>query len=377
MNENNPRQKAEQLLRDGKLKNLLATDENLPKIIHELHVHQIELEMQNDELRQTQLHLKQVQQKYSDLYQFAPIGYFTFDKNGCILEVNLAGAELLMHERSQLVGRPLMIYLTPESLPMFYAHTAKTSQTYEPQTCELTIRHISKKTQIYVQVKSVLALDDNGEFAHIRSAMIDITKRKQFEDDLKQVNLRLSQAYDETLEGWARALELRDAETKGHSQRVTDIMVKFARVMRIEEQQITYIRWGALLHDIGKMGVPDNILLKHGALTEEEWKIMRQHPVYAYQMLSPIAYLRPALDIPYYHHEKWDGSGYPFGLRADQIPLVARMFAVVDAWDALTNDRPYRVAWSRSETMAYLREQSEHSFDPKIVEIFLQIIWAL
>lgn len=164
-------------------------------------------------------------------------------------------------------------------------------------------------------------------------------------DSLQRSNTELSLAYDATIEGWSFALDLRDKETDGHSKLVTEKTVYLARAIGMSEAEIVHVRRGALLHDIGKMGVPDNILLKPGLLTEEEWEIMRRHPFLAYEMLSPINYLRPALDIPYYHHEKWDGTGYPYGLKHDQIPLAARIFAVVDVWDALRSKRPYRPAW--------------------------------
>jgi PAS domain S-box-containing protein/putative nucleotidyltransferase with HDIG domain len=192
--------------------------------------------------------------------------------------------------------------------------------------------------------------------------------------DLEHANLALLQAYDATIEGWSRALDLRDKETEGHTQRVTELTLKLARAMGLTNSDLVHIRRGALLHDIGKMGVPDGILLKEGPLTEEEWKIMRQHPRFAYEMLSPIDYLRPALDIPYCHHEKWDGSGYPRGLKGEEIPLAARLFAVVDVYDALTSDRPYRPAWPKEKTLEYIRQQSGSHFDPQVVETFMELI---
>lgn len=190
-------------------------------------------------------------------------------------------------------------------------------------------------------------------------------------DGIQRSKLELELAYDATIEGWSRVLDLRDKETEGHSQRVTQICIELSRRMGIREDEIVHIRRGALLHDIGKMGVPDSILLKPGPLTPEEREIMQKHPVIAFEMLSPIAYLKPALDIPHYHHEKWDGTGYPYGLRGDQIPLPARIFAVADVWDALTSDRPYRKAWSTEKTYAYIQEQSGIHFDPKVVSVFL------
>lgn len=191
---------------------------------------------------------------------------------------------------------------------------------------------------------------------------------------IQRSNQELTLAYDATIEGWVRALDLRDNETEGHSKRVTEMTVRLARKMKLSEATIEHVRRGALLHDIGKMGIPDSILRKPGPLTGEERAIMCKHPEYAYKMLSPIEFLRPALDIPYCHHEKWDGFGYPRGLKGTQIPLVARIFAVVDVWDALCFDRPYRKALATDEVRTYLREQAGRHFDPDVVEVFLQMI---
>ena len=183
----------------------------------------------------------------------------------------------------------------------------------------------------------------------------------------------LTMAYDSTLEGWSRALELRERETAGHSQRVVDLTVRIARALGLPEDEVVHIRRGALLHDIGKMGVPDSILLKPGPLDEEEWRVMRRHPEYSRQLLADIAYLERAIEIPYCHHERWDGGGYPNGLLGEEIPLAARIFAVVDVWDALTCDRPYRRAWSEDRAAAYLVENAGKHFDPAVVETFLKL----
>ncbi len=190
---------------------------------------------------------------------------------------------------------------------------------------------------------------------------------------LQQTNAELALAYDATLEGWVHALDLRDKETEGHTRRVTDMTVRLARHMGQDEAALTEIRRGALLHDIGKIGVPDYILLKPGPLTDDEWVVMRKHPIYAHEMLSGIRYLSRALDIPYCHHEKWDGTGYPRGLKGEQIPLAARIFAVVDVWDALSSDRPYRKAWSRERVRDYIRSLSGTHSDPQVVVAFLEL----
>src|SRR6185369_14025871 len=189
--------------------------------------------------------------------------------------------------------------------------------------------------------------------------------------NLQRSNIDLGLAYDATIEGWSRALDLRDRETEGHSQRVTEMTVNLARSFGFSEMELVQIRWGSLLHDIGKMGVPDSILLKPGSLTEEEWRAMKQHPKFAYDLLSPILYLRLALDIPYCHHEKWDGSGYPRGLKGEQIPLSARIFAVVDVWDALCSDRPYRAGWDQEKVREHILTLSGTHFDPQVVDMFL------
>jgi len=193
-------------------------------------------------------------------------------------------------------------------------------------------------------------------------------------DGLEQSLAQLRLAYDATIEGWSRAMDLRDEETEYHTQRVTSMVLELARAAGMGDEELVHVRRGALLHDIGKIGVPDHILLKPGKLTEEEWEVMRQHPVYAYEFLSPIEYLRPALDIPYCHHEKWDGTGYPRGLKGEEIPLAARLFAVVDVWDALRSDRPYRKAWSEAQTLTHIRSQSGKHFDPRAVDLFFQML---
>ncbi|HYP18794.1 MAG TPA: PAS domain S-box protein [Chloroflexia bacterium] len=192
-------------------------------------------------------------------------------------------------------------------------------------------------------------------------------------DELQQSNLELALAYDITREGCSRALDLRDKETEGHTQRVTEMTARLARYMGVSDSEMAHVRRGALLHDIGKLGIPDSVLLKPGPLTDEEWEVMRLHPVYAYQWLSSIEYLRPALDIPYCHHEKWDGSGYPRGLKGEQIPRAARIFAIVDVWDALRSDRPYRPAWSEEKVRDHLRALSGTHFDPEVVSAFLSL----
>lgn len=191
---------------------------------------------------------------------------------------------------------------------------------------------------------------------------------------LERSNAELALAYDTTLEGWARTLELRDHETEGHCRRVAEMTTRLARKVGIREDELVHVRRGALLHDIGKIAIPDRVLLKPGPLDDDEWELMRRHPAFALELLSPIAYLRPALDIPYAHHERWDGGGYPRGLRAEEIPLPARVFAIVDAWDAMRSDRPYRKAMSVPEAREQIRIGAGRHFDPRIAQSFLELV---
>jgi len=193
-------------------------------------------------------------------------------------------------------------------------------------------------------------------------------------EHLQQSNFELAKAYDATIEGWSHALDLRDRETEGHTQRVTEMSQRLAHIMGIHGEALVHMRHGALLHDIGKMGVPDRILHKASEITEEEQEIMRTHPQLAYEWLAPIDYLKEAIIIPYCHHEKWDGSGYPRGLKGEEIPLPARIFAVVDVWDALTTDRPYRRAWPRERVIEHIKENRGRYFDPHVVDVFLEYL---
>ena len=215
------------------------------------------------------------------------------------------------------------------------------------------------KAELLIRVRTIIRLN---RFRRLRE------EHAQLESAL----LTLQHTYDATIEGWVQALDLRDKESEGHTRRVTDMTVQLARVMGIDEEAIRHYRRGALLHDVGKLGIPDSILHKRDSLTHEELTIMRRHPQYAFQWLSRIEYLHPALQIPYCHHEKWDGSGYPRGLKGEAIPLEARIFAVVDVWDALLSDRPYKAAWPATKAAEYIHSQRNIQFDPQIVDIFLE-----
>ena len=229
---------------------------------------------------------------------------------------------------------------------------------------------------IYVDNKAhsgIFREDDLGLIsAFANQAAVAIDNARLFKN-LQDANKELERAYQATLEGWVRALDLRDKETEGHTQRVTILTGRLARMLGVPDDQLLHITRGALLHDIGKMGIPDGILLKPGDLTQEERALIQKHPVYAYEMLSPIEFLHAALDIPWCHHEKWDGTGYPRGLKGEEIPFAARIFPVVDVWDALVSDRPYRKGLPREEVLQRIQADSGRHFDPQVVEAFIEM----
>jgi len=250
---------------------------------------------------------------------------------------------------------------------------------YENFSCYYAVPLVAKgQVKGVVEVFTCSPFAPDAEWLNFFETLADQTAialdNAQLFEHLQSANVELSLAYDATIEGWSRAMELRDEETEGHTQRVTDQAMALARAAGMGEEEIIHLRRGALLHDIGKIGVPDRILLKPGPLTDKEWETMHKHPQYAYEMLHPITYLRRSIDVPYLHHEKWDGSGYPQGLKGEQIPLAARIFALVDVYDALISDRPYRKAWSAKKAIAYIRRQGGKHFDPKLVDIFLELI---
>lgn len=201
-----------------------------------------------------------------------------------------------------------------------------------------------------------------------------VGNREKNLERVKESELELRKTYDLTLEAWAKVLEYRDKETEGHSRRLVELITRLANAMGLNIEEIGYLRRGALLHDIGKLAIPDEVLLKPGELNDAERNLMQQHPIYAKQMLSQVSFLQPSIDVAYSHHERWDGHGYPEGLKGEEIPLSARIFAIVDQWDALTSDRPYRSAWTRERVIAYLQENAGKIYDPKIVDVFLTII---
>jgi len=296
------------------------------------------------------------------------------DNQHMVVDINSAMLALLNQRAEDVIAQPAKQVFNDFPIPIkLYTHVsyARTEATFEV-----------RGKDVYYEMTVWPLYNSNKEMTGRIYISHDITALKELERELRDLNqdleyrvrLRtqeLAEAYDTTLEGWAKALELRDKETEGHSRRVTETTVAVARAMDIPEDEVEDIRRGAILHDIGKMGIPDEILRKQGSLTDEERQIVMKHPDTAFDLLKQVPFLKGALDIPYCHHEKWDGSGYPRGLKRFEIPLSARIFAVADVWDALSSDRPYRKAWNKEQVAQYLINESGTHFDPHVVNKFL------
>jgi len=323
-----------------------------------------------DEKRNADLALRLSEAKFSKAFRISPDAIsISRLSDGRIFEINDGFTDLTGFRPEEIIGNAALtagIWADPGQSHQFHEIMRDRG---EVSNMEGVFK--KKDDTLWTGLLSARIIEVNPEPSFI-SIIRDITERKQAELELQHAHADLAEAYDATIEGWSKVLDLRDKETEGHTQRVTEITVRLARALGVPEEQVVHIRRGALLHDIGKMAIPDIILQKPGPLTESEWLEMRQHSDYAQQMLSPIVYLRPALEIPYCHHERWDGSGYPRALKGLEIPLSARIFSIVDVWDALLSNRPYRHGSTEESVLEYIQKQSGISFDPQLVEAFLE-----
>lgn len=320
--------------------------------------------------QEAQLHLSE--EKFSKAFIISPdsvnINRLT---DGVYIDINQGFTKLMGYERDEILGKSSLdfnIWADPADRLRLVEGLMESGE-----VTNLEAKFIRKNGDVAVALMSARVLEVNNEKC-ILSITRDITDRKKREMDLRQAHKDLELAYDATLQGWVKALEMREKETANHSRRVVELTTQIAASLNIDSEEMIHIQRGAMLHDIGKMGVPDHILLKPGPLTPDEWEIMRMHPQFARSLLHEIDYLRPVIDIPYCHHEKWDGSGYPRGLKGDEIPLPARIFAIVDVYDALLSARPYRPAWTDNQALDYITSQSGTHFDPQIVDSFSSII---
>ncbi len=318
---------------------------------------------------------REIEGHLSSILKHASEAIISTNRNDQIIILNQSAVKMFHCQSSFAKGQNIQHFIPGYYQDCFYtvdesSQGSKKQKTIERGSC-LGRRYDGSVFPIELSRSSFLINQEK-----ITTVIIsDITDRKQAEKKIRQSNIELAQAYDLTIAGWARALELRDLETHGHSARVVDTVLQLAEYFLVDCEQMKHIQRGALLHDIGKIAIPDCILLKPGSLNQDEWSVMHQHPLIARDLLDPIDFLKPALPIPLYHHEKYDGSGYPFGLKGQEIPLQARLFAVVDVWDALRTDRPYRKAWREDRIIAYLKAESGKHFDPAVVEAFFKLFY--
>jgi PAS domain S-box-containing protein len=319
-------------------------------------------------------HIMEKRARFERAFEESPDGIIIADETTNIIRVNPMMLAIMGEppgSESAFLGQSLCAFFAPPYV----------------EACSLWLQRVLKHETQHAHIEAELVRRDGTSFvveAAIGSivwdgapatqvCVRDITNRKRQEDELDRSRNTLALAYDATLLALVKVLDIRHKEPEGHTYRVTEMTVRMARALGISGDELVHIRRGALLHDIGKMGVPEHILFKPGLLSDEEWARMKQHPQFAYDWLSPIAYLRPSLDIPYCHHEKWDGTGYPRGLKGKEIPLAARIFALVDVWDSLRSERPYRAAWSEEKVRSHVRELVGNHFDPQVVETFLSV----
>lgn len=325
------------------------------------------------ERRQAEAALRASEERFRATFEQAAVGIAHLSLDGHWVLVNQKLCSILGLQAQEIYDQRLLDLVHADDSLLFQRLLHKVdARMFQDATEEIRCRR-SDGTIIWTDIQVSLVRHADATPDYFVLMVNDITPRKQAEQYILKLHSEVLNAYEATIEGWGRALELHDADTRGHCQRVTEMTVAVARAMGISEEDCAHIRRGAILHDIGKLAIPAQILIKPGPLTEEEWELMRQHPRYAEEMLSPIDFLHLALDIPRYHHERWDGTGYPYGLKDEEIPLAARIFAVVDVWDALRSERPYKPAWSEEEVRSYLQEQAGKHFDPQVVTAFLEL----
>jgi len=332
------------------------------------------LQRREHELRWLRSYRMGAQEYLVNILQSTSQAIISFDDQHKIMMFNKRAEEMFGYQFREVWGDSLEIILPGQAhllgrafLPLNVSEDALALQAQQ-----ILIARRKNGLQFPIEINQT-RFQMNGQM--ISTVMLaDMTEKMQAEERVLHANQELSEAYDSTIESWAKVLELRDLETHGHSKRVVELSLALSRELDIQSPDMVHIRRGALLHDIGKLAIPDTILLKPGPLTHDEWAVIKKHPTIAFDLLSPLNFLHPALDIPRFHHERWDGTGYPFRLRAEEIPLPARIFAVVDVWDALRSDRPYSRAWSNEEARSKIQEESGRQFDPRVVEAFFSIV---
>ncbi len=360
------RSRAEKLLaaKGGELKKISKMD--VLSLVQELQVHQIELEMQNEELRQAQENVAEARDRYADLYDFAPVGYFSLDRKGTIREVNLTGAGLLGLERSRLVNQPFCRWVAPEFQEACRAHFLKVYETGVNQTCEVKIRSQDGQS-FFVSLESRAAPGERGPERSCRTTMSDITDRKIAEAGVKRGVERLHQALQGTVAALADIVETKDPYTAGHHRRVAQLAGAMARELGWPPDKVKGMEMLSCLHDLGKIAVPTEILSRPGMISPAEFDLIKIHPQVGYDILKDIDFLWPVAQGVLQHHERLDGTGYPGGLKGEEILPEARILAVADVVEAMASHRPYRAALGIEMALQEINDHKGSLYDPEIV----------
>jgi PAS domain S-box-containing protein len=360
------------VMKSGALDYIVKSSESMTDMPHiaEKAIQQWEILQQRESM---QLALAESEAQFRLLAENSSDMISRHDTAGVFLYVSPACRTILGYDPEELIRTSITNLVHPEDGDKMAELLSASWSNNETITVPYRAR-CKNGEYVWLETTARPFYDKSSDKQEFQASSRDINERKQSQEALQKAHIDLQEAYEKTIEGWVVALDLRDRETEGHTQRVTSMMAKLASLFDFTEEEMLHIRRGALLHDIGKMGIPDEILQKPGPLTDDEWVIMRRHPQYAFHMLAPISYLKQALIIPYYHHERWNGSGYPHKLKGTEIPLFARLFAVVDVWDALSSDRPYRKAIPAQDVIDYIQNESGRLFDPDIVAKFIPLI---
>jgi putative nucleotidyltransferase with HDIG domain/PAS domain S-box-containing protein len=348
--------------------------QDVQTLVHELQVHQIELEMQNEELRRTNQELEDLRFKYADLYDFAPVGYFSLDQQGQILEVNLTGARLLGMERVRLLSSSFFLLVAAVDRAVFRSYLRKVFDSGIKQTCEIQIEPRGS-LPIYASLESITVQVDQDQITHCRTMIADITTRKQERDalELEKRNESLRKALEKTVLALAATTEMRDPYTTGHQKRVAKLAYAIAQEMGFSDDRLEGMRVMGLLHDIGNMVVPFEILNKPGMLSDYEHEIVKNHAHVGYEVLKEIDSPWPLSQVILQHHERLDGSGYPSGLSGHDIVLEARILMVADTVDTIAADLPYRPGLGIDKALEEIKQNQGTLYDPEVVDVCLKL----
>ena len=341
------------------------------QMLHELRVHQIELEMQNEELRRAQTELNAARARYFDLYDLAPVGYCTLSEQKLILEANLTAANLLGVARGALVKQPITQFIFKQDQDLYYKHLKQLFESGEPQACELRMVKMDS-APVWVGLEATVSQDAGG-MPVCRAMLSDITERKQAEEELQRTLDSLRKAVGVTIQVMVSAVETRDPYTAGHQVRSANLARYIAAEMGLPQEKIDGIRMAGSIHDIGKLSIPAEILSKPTKLSEIEFSLIKEHARQGYEILRNVESPWPLAEMVYQHHERMDGSGYPRNLKGDEILMEARILAVSDVVESMASHRPYRAGLGIEAALEEIEKNRDIFYDSAVTDACLRL----